>query len=408
MPTIQQEILDKENIVSYASAIYKATVILIQKYKEGYDCLVNPSRGANPIVHGMIDAIEYFANNDKDARELAEAYRSRKFPIIPVPLTADIAIPEEDLAQYGMTKEDIDSAVDNMRFYGAEIVKSLSYSQDKRKEDRNFIILDWIFSEIERRDDTSKFYMELSPIKKPVFIDTAISGRASTTILNAFNEIGFFPYSLIFLDKNGEKLKQVFKKDLDNYKNHGNLETIKMKRILTEDREAVLLGVYAAFYPQVLLELRKKLIRIEKNDSPHISAVTWYDINDSRHAVPLKLYKETFGILMKTLKDTVVGISSIIGVPSTDNGLNGYSELDPKDILDLLPKEALNEMDENLHNLTENIEKSAMLHLEESPKKLFDVQIRKYLETRSHVFHLWLPEKTLKEKLKKLEGKLFN
>lgn len=403
MPSVELELQDKLNVVSYARAIYHAAKTVVQKAEEGYDGIINPSRGANPIAHGIFSTIRYMAQNNGNnyaAKRLAERMyfttgdnSNHSFPIVPVPLTADIRMDDGDLKHLGLTVEDV---IDKMRYFGADVMKAFSYDPEIRQKDRNFRLLTWLFSNIERRYDVRRFYAELPPVKKPIFIDTAISGRASSTILNGLDLNGFHVYPIVFGDgfteeKEDGRLRKSYKEYLKRRMRLGELQLIEMRRIMTEDQGAALLGVYASFYPQILMAALEMGL-------PHASAVTWYDVSqDGRRTFNLP-YRETFRSftdLMERATQMIYSIEVELGDESV--------ELNDKEMLELLPQDQLNR---KIRNVVETIEKYHVPKIEEPStiQENFQLPIARAFETRSHVVHIWLQNGYLQERAKELRN----
>ncbi|MBI2546937.1 MAG: hypothetical protein HYW23_00640 [Candidatus Aenigmarchaeota archaeon] len=411
MSNVIEEIQDSRNIISYGRAVYSAAKTVVQKYAEGYDALINPSRGANPIARGIFNTIHYMARSEchgvdkQAARRLADNMYfgvrenpNHSFPFVPIPLTADINLSNEDLRPYGWA---FDQIIDDMRLYGANFIRTLSYRPEKRQSHMEFRLLSWIFSELENRPEVSQFYESLPPIKRPIFIDTALSGRASRTIIEGFGDAPI--YSIVFADKS-KKLREhnakFFQKKL--YSSDG-LKIIPMRRIVSEDQGAALLGLYAVFYPQILLRVREMLT--ERELYPYASAVTWHDIEKSKQDFA-RPYQETFASFMGLISKTaemmckVEGRFGDIEQESDDSTLN--DGLDPEERAVL--QTGINSVFSRITGY-------------KVPRTESSVTIKKDLiflpdktdtsETHSHVVQVWLPETYLEKKMQDLQIRLF-
>ncbi len=401
MPTVQDELQDRLNVVSYARAICRAAKTIVQKAEEGYDGIINPSRGANPIARGIFSTIGYMAQWDETARSLAERMYSgvtgnsnHTFPIVPVPLTADIRMDYRDLRYLGLTVEQV---IDRMRYYGADVIKTFSYDPEKRMKDRSFRLLTWLFSALERRHGIRRFYEELPPVKKPIFIDTAISGRASSTILHGLAENRFHVYPIIFADGfvegrlEGGRLRKNYRKYLADREHLGDLGLVKMRRIMTEDQGAALLGVYAAFYPQILMAALDMGL-------PNASAVTWYDVSQDGHRLSDLPYRETFQSFMNLMTRVTQMVCS------TQHELGDeFDQLDDKEVLEFLPQDQLSV---SMGDVLETIRRHNVPRREEpnTIQENFQLPIESAFETSSHVIHIQLSQRYLEEKVKELRS----
>jgi len=88
-----------------------------------------------------------------------------------------------------------------------------------------------------------------------LIIDTVISGRASWTILDELEKSGRFISSgqinpVLVVDEDGKKLKKPFRRFVDQRP----ADSIKVSRILTEDRGAAFEGVAAFVYPGLIVK----------------------------------------------------------------------------------------------------------------------------------------------------------
>lgn len=407
MPTVQEEMQDKANIVSYARGIYRAAKTVVQKAnKEGYDGIINPSRGANPITLGVYYIVKYMAKWDDDARSLAERMYfgiNRKdnynFSIVPVPLTADINMDNDDLKRLNRLNLTPDQVIDKMRYWGADFITALSYNKEKRVKDKNFQLIAWLFSEIERRHYVREFYENLPPLKKPILIDTAISGRASSTILQGLQKNELDVYSIIIGDGFVEgkeatgRLKDKYRRYFESLIHSDKLELVKMRRIITEDQGAALLGVYAAFYPQILLAALEMGL-------DNASAVTWYDVSrDGKRPSDLS-YKETY----QSFIQLVTGVAKMICSIEHQLGKE-FEQLSDKDVLSLLSVDQINEMDKMIEDVVGKLKMYNMPRRENKNviKRDFRLPISDAFETSSHVVHIKLQRNYLENKLRQLK-----
>jgi hypothetical protein len=402
MPTVEEEIKSHQNMVSYALAVYKATKRVLELYKEGYTSLLNPSRGANPISLGIIRTANSFARDDPEARRFVDCIYtlgSNKpcpndpFLFIPIPLTADITLDNDLIEQYKMFSD----PVDVIRVYGSKVIKSLQMPPDQRKEDKYFRLMAWTFSELENRSYVRKFYSELPPIRKTIFVDTAISGRASRTIVEALNDSTIYP--IIFEDEEGKRLINIHKDFFYKKQNQlkPGLDLIPMKRIVSEDQGAAFLGVYALFYPQIMLEAYKNF------GFDYSSAVTWHSLDEDIN----KKFKEPYKLTFNAFMNLVTFLTN--EMYETDKRVGGDLEhLNSEEVVDLLNKR--DKIDEKIKTITNYIEEFGMPRTESVGTMKLEFyngnMISKVHETRSHVVQIRLKEKYLKDKITSLGEEL--
>ncbi|MFH1248648.1 MAG: hypothetical protein V1660_00660 [archaeon] len=319
-----------ENLRSYANACMTLAWDIPQY---NFDTLLIPSRGAVPIFLGMTYALKYLGKESKTHQDVLDrmaapltikrglipnAKEGRKITdkdikILPYPLTADI----------NMTKYESDASNDYysraIRESSTKVIKSFFKEPYERIKDPYFRFFSEIINKIEKREQLALEYTTYPKINNLAMIDTVISGRASTTILNAFGEQGVYPQTFLVVDRKGEKVNKEFQYQLGYKKCDKDCEyfayqkkmgrTIKedinidrrkiefydVNRIVTEDTGCALQGVSATLYPGIILEGNKKLF-------PHLSGVgagTW-------HAVPRERnHRKILYHFLNTLKAAV-------------------------------------------------------------------------------------------------------
>ena len=296
-----------ENFLSLGRACYEIGKLMEDLFNS-YETLLIPSRGAWPLAEVAVGICKYRAKRlgeeDKlsDVRtiSLLKGYAGFKNfkgikeqdengkQIIVAPLTADVSIENNLIGVKGMSKDELSEMfTEEIRKYGARLIISFYKSPEERKEDPYFKFFDFLLREVEGRDDLAQEYENFPAIHKAIMMDTAISGRAFTTVMKNLIELGRQPYGLLAVDKDGRKLKKEYKQWLSKWRNSGNLFMTTVHTILSEDRGAGLLGVSAVIYPQLMVRFKNIL-------SP-LGAVTW-------HPLPkYKEYRETFSSFERTL-----------------------------------------------------------------------------------------------------------
>jgi len=224
--TLERE-LNAENLNSYANACVEIGTYLDYFYSEGYSELLMPSRGAYPFLMGAM-ASRAFDSSEGFFQD-----------ITCLPLTADISSSDSNF----------DSAKEIRRFW----VKV--YSSMLNNRDDVFSRFYTAVSEIGGRD-CSNLLLTLkkrSKDDKVLLIDTVISGRASATILDAFDEFGIKDYhAFLVVDSNGEKLREPFKSRLEEACKNDKAVLIPVSRLFTEDRSPAISGISSIVYPSLM------------------------------------------------------------------------------------------------------------------------------------------------------------
>ena len=285
MSTID-DIFSEENMLKYADACIDLAVDVPQfrsNSQEPFDTLVIPSRGAVPFFLGMVYALgqlrdigpeyhdfienvgvqEMLAPLIPESSPISRTVDGKKVRVLLSPFTADLNIEKYDKRELSTeyTKK--------TREYWARVTASFFKPLEERTKDPYFrSFTEVILKEIERRGYVAENYARFPQITNFAMIDTIISGRAATEILQAFDAIAretendsFNPHSFLVIDESGRKLRPVFSRYLNIKRARGQIrEMYEVPRIVSEDEGASLLGVSAVVYPSVMKE--SKLLSI--------------------------------------------------------------------------------------------------------------------------------------------------
>ncbi|MCD6403707.1 MAG: hypothetical protein J7L59_00790 [Nanoarchaeota archaeon] len=299
-----------ENFLSLAQGcVLTANKLMELHEKKDADSLIIPSRGAYPIFRGVFDALKGSELEEilsvPSFMKVKGGSEEGKFPVVPVPLTADVYIPEEKLGKYGKR---LDEVVDEIRDSGSYLISLLFKDGDKRREDKCFRAFELLLEEVEGRREIADYYRQLRPLKKPVILDTLISGRAFYTILRSLEKygvkLGEKLYGIGIVDLQGAKLKREYRGWLRQQEAKGNVFLIPVRRIMSEDRGASLLGIVGCIYPNLLLEASKAM-------KCPICAVTWHVLPDGENSRSREVrkrvekYNQAFELYMKCLESAV-------------------------------------------------------------------------------------------------------
>lgn len=300
-------IFSEENLLDYGRACLDVAINLSGR---NLDTLLIPSRGAFPIFLGAISAIKFLKDDWEDFKDLY----NRLNPIIPIngwlgqylkenpenkeypfnilftPFTADLNILDKRIDNTKMTEL--------VRDYWSKVTSSFFLSKEERKENPYFkSFSNIILKFIEKREDLALKYENFPKAKDMALIDTVISGRASSTILDCMNNLGIRPHSILVVDDNGKKLKNPFKQKLERRMYEDSVKLINTNRIVSEDEGAALEGVVALVYPTLMVDsLRLRY----KNDNFFFGAGSW-------HYPPLynSIYSNNFKLFIKAIESAV-------------------------------------------------------------------------------------------------------
>lgn len=395
MPKLREEFTE-DNVLSLSLGCADAAKRTKEAYDDGIDSIIVPSRGACPIIRGIIYAIKTYAAHGKDKDEYIKLYESLNLPyflrveygignrgkvkngrdinIIPYPLTADVSAPKALLNDYGIT---LDYLTDSIRKYGADVIGSIRLDKEERRKSDKFNFLTFIFEDVEGRKEEAEFYRELPRIEYPLIVDTVISGRSLSTITKNLNQY-FEKFGFIgIVDANGSKLKPEYLQTLSSF---GNGELISVDRILSEDRGASLLGVMAFIYPNLALEAQREF------DIRPCGAVTWRHIpSDSKNSKISKEMKERFNIYNEVFKNYIGAIY---------DGIDLLVRSNPE-------KDTEYRMREKIDRVVNLIEEHGLLHHEEflDPNAFVrdGIEIEDIYESSSHVIHILFSERGLED-----------
>ena len=381
MPTVVEELKNQEPLFSMALGCIEAARVVKEAYDAGVDVIVNPSRGVSPVFRGILKALQEYANQSSEYKKVYEAIKvppqlsdefihdrningkNRPLYVMLYPLTADISLSEEYLKKAEIS---LDRLVDHTRMYGAEVISTFALPPEERKKNDKFNFLSFLFREIEGRNGEAQYYEKHPQVKKALLIDTVISGRSLSTVLNTLSNFELEHNAIGIVDRNGAKLRAEYKKILDEK----GVELIPVDRIISEDRGAAFLGVIGCVYPTLALAAERDL------DIRPCGAVTWHHISYNQKENTSSKMRERCRIYHEAFQNFIGGLYSAIEYLIRPNPSN----------------DSLESMNERINNLIELIETHELLEREpEIDPKMFvrdDFRILDVYESSSHVIHL--------------------
>lgn len=365
-----------ENMGGYAEMCIQVAWRIAEKVhdSEGKDiALLLPSRGAIPIFVGAMLAFanepslkEFGLGNvfelpllscfDYVRKEIGEIPTEGKVKVLIFPFTADI-----DLTGLGFDsriKRMSDDVLASMRRFGARAITEFFKPPGERNGSELKTFLSFLET-VEGRRGINDFISNFPRVDEMLVIDTVISGRASWTILDELEKEGRYISSgridpILVVDEDGKKLKKPFRSFVDQRP----AGSIRVSRILTEDRGAALEGVAALIYPGLIVKFKEEQ--------------GIYPLFGSWHDIPL-VYREKYLGVLDNFFDTINSI--IRGAPQ-------------------------NEVLEKRENFCTRLIQSRVLKGEEGlTGKEFKIKpsIARVRETSSHVVQLYFSDEVAKQ-----------
>ncbi|MBU4086606.1 MAG: hypothetical protein KKB21_03455 [Nanoarchaeota archaeon] len=271
--SLEQEFSD-ENVLKFGRACFDIAEIINAKSKNpSFNTLLIPSRGAVPFFIGAMYAVRCLEREYPDYAELAtrlrvprmirefvapadaipeQVERYRRINILLCPFTADINTDQfaQDFGLVGrISNEDI---INQTRSYWTRVVHGLSGGKKERSRNQYLQLYLFLLKKLEGRTEIADEYEQAPRVDGMAMIDTVISGRASTTILDSFREVKISPQAILIVDNDGNSYKEPFKTKIRIGKDSGQITTLPIPRIFSEDRGACLEGVAGMIYPSLM------------------------------------------------------------------------------------------------------------------------------------------------------------
>jgi len=383
-----------ENMVEYALKCSTIGEDIINRM-DSIDSIILPSRGAIPIFFEALSYIESISHKNKNAEKFLESlalcpfvydyYKrisNKEFPktadgkinVLILPYTADLNLKD--------TKADSNKFMDMMREYWVNMTSLFYKPKEERTKDKSFLLYLSLLSEIEGRNDLANYYKKFPKIKKPLLIDTVISGRAISTILDNFEKvmnegkIDSMPEAMIVIDKNGNKLKSPYKEKILIHKARGldrkPISEYKVPELFTEDKGSALEGLISVVYPNVMVYSKRLEYFGEGN---FIGAGTWM--------MPEEEYQKIF---LRFLKSLNYSIKYLEGGKEEHNKLMKELDVLKNDLKRVFRK---NNADELIYSM------SLLNKAQEKRDEDEEYGFSGGYETRAHVVHVNLKKGSL-------------
>ena len=375
-------IFSEENLIEYSKACIDIALDLTSR---DFDGLLIPSRGAFPFFIGIANALNELGKNHEDYDEfnktlnLPQAIKryvkdpnfgkgNGKRNVLLIPFTADLNLE-------GIIKGVDETAfVSFTRNYWSQVTSNFLLDPEERRKDPHFTFFtDYILRGIENRELDAKAYENFPKINKLAMIDTVISGRASSTILECLKNLaadknlpGLLPYTYLIVDANGYKLKSPFKESLNNYIYSGKGSFHKISRIISEDEGAAFEGVAAIVYPTIM----KKSMNLKRGeDIMFIGAGSWDPVTE------IPLYNETFSVFSNLVHS---GVKYVLSKGELIHSKSSEEKL----------RQDFEKQRAKLINLITDDNKKVFCYKDNFNDIEINLAIEKVYETSSHVVHI--------------------
>jgi hypothetical protein len=387
-----------ENFLSLGKACYelgKKVEELFYVYE--YDTMIVPSRGACPLAEVSIGIRNYIANQQneesrlknvvvssilknypgfEDFQNVLNAKKDKMKKILVIPLTADIGVEPELIDENKISVDKFNEKLtDEIRRYGANLINAFYLDKRERVCDPTFKFFHFLLKEVEGRNELAEEYLNFPKIENAFIIDTVISGRAFTTIINNLEKLNRDVYSLVVIDENGRKLKENYESKLKKLFWQNKLFVTKTNRILSEDRGAGLLGVSAYIYPNFMVGKFKEYI---KNYISDIGPVTWHPLPKNER------YEKVFYSFEKALFEATKVAWAEDEAPRR---VDGY----------------IKTLEKIRKRFIKNLEEYNVLKVPDIVNGFPKIPVQKVTESSSHVIHIYFSEREMEKLLRKYQ-----
>lgn len=244
--------ITEADLFSYFDGIIDVTNAISVFHHQGFKNVVVPSRGVCPaILLGDTYASELAKNEAQLSESFVEHlkwviqyYRETRRGHIWMPFTAQTG------------NANIDEQTADLRFHWCSVLRDVLYSRSS---------LPRLIYENTVRAAGNK-YGHSHPLVLDdagfVFVDTVVSGRAVSEILEAFDSLELDNFRVILIVGNdGNKLGGRYKARFDQLEAEGKLVVIKIANLFTEDQGPGFTFVTATIYPTLIERLNEQFSR---------------------------------------------------------------------------------------------------------------------------------------------------
>lgn len=244
MSTIWKSQFTIENLIDYARASIDLSAYMRVLDGEGFKNLVVPSRGAVPFVRAAMSAYM----NDSGSFPTPKERLKSKLKQINSPFMRQLILP---FSADPNEKSQTSSAI---REYWSHVLAAIV---NRNGRDPYLGFYKVLVEKLAKRSWLNALDRDL-PKAKFIFVDTVISGRAISEILESFEKVGLTQcHFILIVDANGDKIAPEYKRVIDNLIYAQRCDLIYVNRLFTEDQGPGASGVWSTVYPQILEAARQ-------------------------------------------------------------------------------------------------------------------------------------------------------
>jgi hypothetical protein len=237
-----KDIVTTENVLAYAKAGIDIARVAQRLRDDGYESMIVPSRGAVPFIN---IASSYYRSlvvpcMPREDR-LAKGWRANFGPLslsLDVPFTADAG----QLGVAGLTSAHI-------RRYWARVVASIVRRQ---VNDAHYRFFRFVRDEVCRVGHHDAMEWRMAD-ERLLFIDTVVSGRAVSEIVEAFDAEGLDQiHYILLLDERGAAMREPYASQIRALAAKGRATLIEVPSLFTEDQGPAVSGVWSVVVPKLM------------------------------------------------------------------------------------------------------------------------------------------------------------
>ncbi|MDF5690316.1 hypothetical protein [Aquirufa aurantiipilula] len=248
-----ENLLTYDNVKSYANAISQVGETLYWAQNEGYTKIVMPSRGAFPFYYkGLL----YYYNFCKSRKDFV-AY-SLKFNKLYLPFTADLgsSINNSQFDSSSIRRFWVKLLADQIHNYTTPYTKYYNHLVSTVGNGLGLNTTPLIPNNNFQKGE-----------KKFLFIDTAISGRAITEIMQSFDENYLDYFIILIVGHNGNRLEERYSRIINEKIAHSKLKLIKTTNIFSEDTTPILNSGISSLVFENIIDITLSEISEFKNNN---------------------------------------------------------------------------------------------------------------------------------------------
>jgi len=256
-----RQLITPSRVLSYAEACIETMDVLLKLKNENFSRVVIPSRGAYPFYSCAIDSLHFYGIKNSEKFKIINYFNEWLMPF-----TSD----------WGDSKISLESK--NIRMFWSKVLADCIRQKKTPYTDFYESLVDFVDAKYTINITGLKFrnINRLSGDKKFIFIDTAISGRAVSEIIESFVELNLNYFHIIMItDEEGKKLKKAYKNIIEREKRRGRLTQINVEKIFSEDASPLLnSGISSIVFPSLIENLYHNIPEFYRDKC--IGAGVWF------------------------------------------------------------------------------------------------------------------------------------